>query len=164
MKKRKSMVSQNVKKGNKVSELLGSLVSLRLVKRQTRLFGMKTGRAVCTSQALGLKKKQLLFSTQFAPSSSHLFLFPTTSHHPSATTTRPPQQTLLNSPDGSSGKRSSSYILLNQRKASSLLSYFINRHHFTDVSIKTQHNATLGWSEGHRKDGWISLGALGHGP
>lgn len=45
------MVSQNVKKGNKreVSELLGSLVSLRLVKRQTGLFGMKTGRAVCTS-------------------------------------------------------------------------------------------------------------------
>lgn len=54
------MVSQNVKEGNKreVSELLGALVSLRLVKCQTRLFGMKTGIAVCTSQAFGLKKKK----------------------------------------------------------------------------------------------------------
>lgn len=53
MKKGKSMVSQNVKKKNKreVNEWLGSLVSLRLVRSQTTVFGMKTGRAVCTSQA-----------------------------------------------------------------------------------------------------------------
>lgn len=51
-KKWKSMVSQNVKKGNEreVNERLGSLVSLRLVRSQTTLFGMKTGSAVCTSQ------------------------------------------------------------------------------------------------------------------
>lgn len=145
----------------KVSELLGSLVSLRLVMRQTSLFGMKTGRAVCTSQAFGLKKNSFFqpictFILSFIPLPN---ITPSISHYH-----KPPQQTLLNSPDGCSGKRSSSNILLNQREASSLLSYFIYRHHFTDVSIKTQHNATLGWCEGHRKDGWIRLGALGHGP
>lgn len=133
------MVSQNVKKGNKreVSELLGSLVSLRLVKCQTRLFGMKTGRAVCTSQA---KKKTTPF---FNPICTFILSFIALPNI-TPSITQPPQQTLLNSPDGCSGKCSSSNILLNQRKASSLLSHFIYRHHFADVSIKTQQNATLG--------------------
>lgn len=63
MKRGKSMVSQNVKKKNKkeVKERLGSLVSLRPVRSRTTLFGMKTGRAVCTSQAWNVilfKKKE----------------------------------------------------------------------------------------------------------
>lgn len=53
MKKGKWMVSQHIKKKNKreENERLGSPVSLGLVRSQTTLFGMKTGRAVCTSQA-----------------------------------------------------------------------------------------------------------------
>lgn len=125
MKEGKSTVSQNIKKGCKgeVSERLGSLVSLRLVKPQTTLFGMKTGRAVCTSQAWNL----ILFfnpTCTFILSFIHLLLFPpTTSHHPSAAIAGPPQQTLSNS-RWESKIHPSTHIRLNQGNASALQSYF----------------------------------------
>lgn len=57
MKRGKTGVSQNVKgEKEKASERVGSegseaLVALKLVRSQRRALGMKTGRAVCLSQA-----------------------------------------------------------------------------------------------------------------
>lgn len=165
------MASQNIKKEDKrdVNEWLGSLV--RLVRSQTTPFGLETGKAVCTSQAWNFillkknNKSPFFFLTQPAPSSSHLFSFPpTTSHHLSATIARPPSKqsrwVRWNTPQHQHLSESSSCFCTPE-----LFQLLAPLHWLVRKKKKTtQCYFEVTWRSWHTKEGWISLGALVHGP
>lgn len=131
---------QGGKERERESELVGSVDALKLVRSQSRVLGMKTGRAVCHSQA---RDSTLPENSSFFHPNLHSHLLPSPSihqpiHQPLCSTSWPPlleATTLSKRPDGLDEIRPSYInIHLNRCNAPTLLGYFISLHSFTKVS------------------------------
>lgn len=135
-------------------EWAGSLAALKLVKSQSIVLGMKTGRAVCCSQAWDstLPEKSCLF---FFPPNLHSHLLPCPCihhpiHQPLCSIARPHRSdstTLSNRPDGLGEIHSNVHIHLYHRNANALLSYGIFKHCLTEITTCEKSRAGLLWGD-----------------
>lgn len=118
----------------------GGIGWLKLVRSQSWALGMKTGRAVCRSQARG---STLPEKSSFSPPPNlHSHLLPSRCihhpiHHPLCSTAWPPlldSATLSNRPDGLNEIHPAVCSRLNHRNATALQSYFTSEHSFAKAS------------------------------
>lgn len=108
---------------------------------------MKTGRAVCRSQAWD---STLPEKSSFFHPNPHSQLLPSPCiHQPLCSITWLPlldSTTLSNRPDGLSEIHRAVYIHLNHHNATALLSYFISKHSFTKVSTEKPAQSHFEWA------------------